>query len=367
MIPLYKAYIPNAAAKRLESVFSSESLAYGPRCEEFGSRLAEYIDNPLLLTTGDVSSSIVLALFLAGVRPGDRVVASPLTCVATNMPILNLFARVAWCDVDPETGNISAEALDTVAADGVRAILHPHWCGDVADIGAIRSVAGRHGLPVIEDAGESLGATFGGRRVGGTGAFATVFSFHAIRQITTGEGAAIAFSDPSILEKARCLRRYGIHKPSFRDQLGEIDPRSDIPVPGFNTYMTEIAAAIGLEQMTRLDDVVARHVDNGAYYDRALREIPGVTLVRRPAMARPAYWVYTLLAERRDDLLVALRERGIYASKVHSRNDQYTCFGSAPRLPGLDAFCGRYLCIPCGWWVSLEDRESIVAAIKRGW
>ncbi len=368
MIPLYKAYVPDSVHNALADVFNSGYLADGDYVRRFEQVLRDYIGNPNLITAGDISTAIMLCLFMAGVRPGDEVIASPVACVATNQPVLNLFARVLWCDVEPGTGNMAPTQIADLITPKTKAILYPHWAGDVAEIDAINKVAHAYGLRVIEDAGEALGAEYRGKKIGNTGTDFAVFSFHAIRHITTGEGAAITFRRAEEAEQGNWLKRYGINRPSFRDVFEEINPGSDIPVAGYNTYMTNISGAIGIEQMKRLPDVVVRHRENGRFYDEALADMSGITVCSRPRHCGSAYWVYTLLAERRDDLLRALRERGVYASKVHFRNDIYTCFQSGHRsLPGADEFCGRYLCIPCGWWVSSEDREYIVRAIKKGW
>jgi len=368
MIPLYKAYVPDSAQVILADVFRGGYLADGEYVRQFEKALQDYIGNPNLVTAGDVSTAITLCLFMAGVRPGDEVIASPVACVAINQPVLNLFAHVVWCDVDPLTGNIDPACIADLVTPKTKAILYPHWAGDVAEIDAINEVAQTCGLQVVEDAGEALGAEYRGKKVGNTETDFTVFSFHAIRHITTGEGAAITFRRTDKAEQAQWLKRYGIHQPSFRDALGEINPASDIPVAGYNTYMTNIAGTIGVEQMKRLPDIVTRHRENGRFYDEALADAPGITVCHRPSHRRSAYWVYTFLAERRDDLLRALRERGVYASKVHLRNDIYTCFQTEHRsLPGVDEFSAKYLCIPCGWWVTDEDREHIATVVKNGW
>ncbi len=368
MIPLYKSYVPESVLPHLEEVFRSGYLADGACVRQFEQSLRSFIGNKNLITAGDVSSAILLSLFMAGVRPGDEVIASPVACLATNEPVLNLFASIIWGDVHPNTGNLDPACIGDLVTDKTKAVLYPHWAGDVAEVDKINEVARRYGLRVIEDAGEALGAEFRGREIGNTGTDFTVFSFHAIRHITTGEGAAITFCYSEEAEQANWLKRYGIHQPSFRDSLCEIDPASDIPVAGYNTYMTNIAAVIGIEQMKRLRDVIDRHRSNGRFYDETLASVPGITMCYRPPHRSSSYWVYTLLAEHRDDLLKALRERGVYASKVHLRNDIYSCFQTEPRhLPGADEFCSRYLCIPCGWWVSDAHREYIVEAIRGGW
>lgn len=368
MIPLYRVHMPEGVLDSLRDVLYSGYVAEGQHVRRFEEALGAYVGHPRLTTNDDVSTAILLALYVAGVRPGDEVIASPMACVATNQPVLNLFARVVWADVDAATGNLDPAQIAPLVGARTRAVLYPHWGGDVAEIGDINAVARRHGLKVIEDAGEALGAEYDGRKVGATGTDFTVFAFHAIRHITTGEGAAIAYADPEVAARARRLKRYGIDQATFRDAQGEIDARSDIPEPGYNSYMTNVAAAIGLVQMRYLEGVVARHRANGEFYDRALAGVPGITLLRRSPRARSAYWVYTLLAERRDELLRALRERGVYASKVHLRNDLYSCFGAPGRpLVGLEAFSARYLCIPSGWWVTEDDRERVVEAIRKGW
>lgn len=368
MIPLYRVHMPDDVLDSLREVLFSGYLADGAYVRRFEEALGSFLGNASLTTNDNVSTAILLALYVAGVRPGDEVIASPMACLATNQPVLNLFARVVWADVDPETGNLDPRQIEALATPLTRAVLYPHWGGDVGDIEAVNTAARAHGLKVVEDAGEALGAENDGRKVGATGTDFTVFAFHAIRHITTGEGAAITYADPEVAARARKLKRYGIDQAGFRDALGEIDPRSDIPEAGLNSYMTNVAAAIGLAQMQHLERLVARHRANGEFYERALDGVAGITRLRRSPRARSAYWVYTLLADRRDELLRALRDRGVHASKVHLRNDVYSCFGPSTRpLPGLDAFGARYLCIPCGWWVDDEDRERVVDAIRKGW
>lgn len=367
-IPLYKVHMPLDAKETLETVLFSGQIAQGANVRIFETQLQSYIGNPLLTTTREISSSIQLCLFMAGVKPGDEVLASPMACLATNLPVLNLWANIKWVDVDPLTGNIAIEDLQKQISSRTKAILLYHWAGNPVDLMAIQALAREAGIPIIDDAGEALGAEINGRKIGNTGSDYTVFSFHAIRHITTGDGAAISFGKAEDYEKGIWLKRYGIHQPSFRDEIGEINPASDVPVAGYNNYLNHLEATIGVAQMKHLPQIVKQHQENGIFFDDQLREIPGIILLRRPLNTRSAYWVYTLLAENRDGLLKYLRANGVYASKVHLRNDVYSCFGSRDReLPGTDEFHKKYLNIPCGWWVNEADREYIVNLIKKGW
>lgn len=365
---MYRVHMPPEAHEALRDVMYSGCLTDGPTVRSFEEALRGYLGNRNLITAGDVSSAITLALYIAGVRPGDEVLAAPGACLVTNMPILNLFAKVVWCDVDPQTGNIDPNDIEKHITPRTRAVVYAHWGGDVADIDRINAVCRRRGLRVVEVASEALGAEYRKVKIGNTGTDFVVFSFQAVRHINTIDGAAITFANRDEAEHAQWLRRCGIHQPTFRDEWGEINPTSDIPVSGFNTYMNSVAASIGLTQMAHLKKIVKQHYENGSYYDQALANIPGIGLVKRLPESRSAYWVYTFFAERRDDLLHYLRERRVYASKVHLRNDLYSCFGTGRMsYSSLDSFDSRYLCLPSGWWVSEEDREYIVDCISQGW
>jgi dTDP-4-amino-4,6-dideoxygalactose transaminase len=367
-IPLFNVHMPPEAHDALREVMYSGQIANGPNVGRFERLLQEYIGNPHITSTGDISSSIALCLYMAGVRPGDEVLASPMACLATNIPVKNLFARVVWCDIGSMTGNIDPADAERQISPRSKAILAYHWAGNPVDLNAINAMARKHGLKVMEDAGEALGAEYRGKKIGATGNDFTIFSFYPNRHITTGEGAAIAFGNAEDFERAQWLKRYGIHQPTFRDEWGEISRTSDIPEAGYNSYLNHLAATIGVTQMSHVSQVVRRHRANGQFYDEALRGINGITLLQRLPETLSAYWVYTFLAERRDDLLRHLRACGIHASKLHLRNDLYSCFEPLERaLPGVEHFDRHALSVPCGWWMTEEDCRYVSDHIRTGW
>ncbi|HXH34722.1 MAG TPA: DegT/DnrJ/EryC1/StrS family aminotransferase [Plantibacter sp.] len=367
-VELHRVRMPEHAGRRLTEVLRSGYIADGSLVRDFENRLRDFVGNPHVETAGEYSGALTLALFQAGVRPGDEVLTCPEACLGTNMPILSLFAKPVWCDVDPQTGIIDPLDVAARVTERTRALLFFHWGGDVAPIDELLAVAREHGIAAIEDASEAFGAEYRGRKVGNTGCDYTVWSFGPVRHMTTGEGAAITFANGEEAERFRCLKRYGIHQPTFRDEFGEIDPSSDIPEPGLNSYMNNIAAAIGLEQIADIEPAIERHRQNGAFYESKLATVGGIDLIQRLPDAVSGYWVYTLLAERRDDLQRALADAGIRSSKLHLRNDTYSAFGTGlADLPGCAAFSARRLCIPCGWWVTDEDRLRVVERVYAGW
>lgn len=367
-IPLFKVHIPPNVCEALQPVFASGYLADGIQVRQFEDLLRNYVGNPNVTAMSDVSGAITLALFMAGVRPGDEVIISPMCCTATTMPIANLFAKPVWCDVDPLTGMLDASRIPEMITSKTKAVLFYHWAGNVADIDAINAIAHSYGLKTIDDASDGFGAEYKGKRLGNNGTDFTAYSFQAIKHITTGEGGALFFANAEDAERAQWLKRYGIHRPSFRLPNGDLNDKSDIPVAGYNFYMNNIAATIGIEQFKYVDTLIARYHENGRFYDEALKGIPGVRLVKYHPDSVSAYWTYTILVERRTDLIERLREYGIVSQRLHIRNDIYSCFDAKRHdLPGVDYFDTHALSIPCGWWVTPEDREYIVDCIRAGW
>lgn len=367
-IPLFKVHMPDTVCEALEPVLASGYIAGGEQVHLFEDLLRAFVGNPNVTTMSDISGAITLALFMAGVRPEDEVIVSPMCCTATTMPIANLFAHPVWCDVDPLTGMMDASRIPELITPKTKAVLFYHWAGDVADIDAINDITHAHGLKTIDDAAEGFGAKYKGKRLGNNGTDFTAYSFHAVKHLTTGEGGALFCSSLKDAERARWLKHYGIYQPTFRLPTGDLNPESDVPEPGYNFYMTNIAATIGIEQFNHIQNLLRRHRQNGQFYDSSLAGIAGIELLRRQPDTSSAYWTYTILAEQRNNLQRKLKEEGIVSQRLHIRNDRYSCFPNANRdLPGVDSFDRRTLSIPCGWWVTDADRECIVDAIRKGW
>jgi dTDP-4-amino-4,6-dideoxygalactose transaminase len=370
-IPLFKVFMAAEAHAALAPVLASGQLAAGRQVAEFEARFAAWLGAPEAVALADASGALLLALSLAGVGPGDEVLTSPLACSASLMPIANLFARPRWCDIDPDTGMPEAAHIAAQIGDHSRAILLYHWSGDVADLAGIASLAQQHGLPLVQDASEALGAQWQGRRLAAEADF-TVYSFYASKPLTTGEGACLLAREAALAHQARQLRRFGIDPAKLRLANGDLNPAFDIPRAGYNLAMNEIAATLGLAQLAHAEWLVARHQANAAYYQSALAEVPGLRLLQRRADSLSAAWTYTLRAERRDALIAKLLAHGIGAQRLHLRNDAYSCFnscfgGKAEDLPGVATFDAENLSLPCGWWVGDEDRERVVACLRSGW
>lgn len=360
-IPLFKVFLAprEALLPRLEAVLYSGQISEGPPVAAFERRFAGLIGAPDCLSFASGTAALHTALLLAGVGPGDEVVSTAMTAEPTNLAILHAGARPVWADVAPDNGNVTAETIAAALTPRTRAILVVHYGGIPVDLAAIGALAARHGLPVIEDAAHALGARHGGRPLGTHSPF-VMFSLQAIKHMTTVDGGMLACRDPAAAARGRRLRWFGIDRAASRTEV-------DVAEAGYKYHMNNVTATIGDVQLDHISPVLARHIDNGRWFDRALAGIPGLTCCRWDPAAEPSYWFYTVLCDDSAALAQALAAHGIASSKAHRRNDLHSVFaGSRRELPGLDRFYARMLHIPCGWWVDEAARERIAEAVRRG-
>lgn len=350
VIDLFRVAMSPEAKKRVAEVLTPDAngriyCGQGEQVEAFEGALMDLLDLPAPpLTTNSCTSAIDLALHLIGVGPGDAVITTPMTCTATNSPIVTRGAVPVWADVDPYTGLIDPADVARKLTPHVKAIMAVDWGGALCDYGALKET----GLPVIQDAAHHLTTP--------QGDYAT-YSFQAIKFLTTGDGGAL-WCPPDQLERARLLRWYGLDRRSKADFRCE----QDITEVGYKYQSNDIAAAIGLANIGMARENIRKCQANAAYYDQ---HIESYEVSRAPLDPQSACWLYTLLMDDRPGFIAHMADRGIACSPVHARNDQHTAFHflGGP-LPGVDHFAARNVAIPVGWWLSNADREQIVDAVR---
>lgn len=361
-IPLFKVFLAPEAAlmPRLRDVLYSGSISEGDPVYQFEREFAQFAELPNVLSFYSGTAALHVGLMLAGVRSGDDVISTPMTAEPTNMAIRHAGGTIVWADVDPRNGNLSARSIRERLTPRTRAIMIVHYGGIPASMKAIREIADDTGIPVIEDAAHALGARYAHQPIGATSEYA-MFSLQAIKHMTTVDGGMLACKNPDDLPRGREIRWFGIDRMLPRVEV-------DVTRVGYKYHMNNVNATIGRVQLEHITPVLARHIENGRYFDSALKDIDGLDLCCWDEEAQPCYWFYTVLAERRDDLSRLLTSRNIGNSMAHRRNDWHSVFSESKcELPGLDAFYSRMLHIPCGWWLSAADRERIVDVIRSGW
>jgi perosamine synthetase len=292
-----KAYVLDC----LESTWISSSGKY---LDRFEAAFAEFCGVRHAIACSNGTTALHLALVALGVGPGDEVIVPTLTFVATANAVTYCGARPVFVDVDAETWAIDAAAVEAKVTPRTRGIIVVHLFGHPADMDAIGVIARRHGLFVLEDAAQAHGAEYRGRRAGSLGDVAT-FSFFGNKIITTGEGGMVTTSDDALATRMRLLRTHGM----------DPDRRYWHPVIGYNYRMTNIAAAIGLAQLERVQWQLDRRQELAAWYREELGRTGVLTCQAEKDWARHVWWMFSVLVSEdagdRDGIMDALRRRGI--------------------------------------------------------
>jgi dTDP-4-amino-4,6-dideoxygalactose transaminase len=359
MIPIVKVFFPpkEALMPALEKVLYSGQVAEGSYVYEFEEKFGKQFNLQNVLGMSSGTGALHAALVLAGVQHGDEVISTPMTAEPTNTSILYCGAKVVWADVDPLSGNIDPESVRQNITSKTKAIIAVHYAGYPARLAELRAIADKHGLALIEDCAHALGAKYDGRGIGSIGDF-SLFSFQAIKHMTTVDGGVLSVLDEKHITAAKKFRWFGMLKGIPRTEV-------DIQSIGYKYNMSNVTGAIGLVQLDYIDSILARHKSNGRYYDRQLSTLDGIDFARCDVHAESSYWLYTLLSDNSENIEKALNAAGVAASKLHKPNNFHSIFrDSAKALPGLNAFYKRLLHIPCGWWVGDEERERIVDIIR---
>lgn len=365
--------IPSIEADDIEAVravLESGYLVQGPRVAAMEEQLAAYLGIEHVVAVSSGTAALHLSLLALGVGPGDVVVTTAYSWPATANVIELCGARPVFVDIEPDTFNLCPDRLEETLAElmgkpgtagKVKGILPVHAFGQLADMPKVLELAGRHGLPVIEDAACALGATWQGRQAGTWGIMGC-FSLHPRKAITTGEGGFITTADAGLARRLRTLRNHGLDPQA---------PAPDFVEPGFNYRMTEFQAALGSTQLTKLDRILAARRQGAARYDALLADSPLRTPKVRPECT-PTYQTYVTLlppeaAARRPEIIAALKERGVETTigTIHIPMTTYysRTYGYARgRFPVTDSVSACALSLPLFEGIRATQQEQVAVA-----
>jgi dTDP-4-amino-4,6-dideoxygalactose transaminase len=361
MIRIAQPLLGEEEEQAVLAVLRSGQLAQGPVVRRFEEEFARYSGVREAVAVSSGTAALQLALLAHGIGPGDEVVTTPFTFAATANAVLATGARPVFADVSEEDFNLDPARAAERVGKRTRALLPVHLYGQPADMGALTALARSHGLALIEDAAQAAGASFAGRNVGsfGTGCF----SFYATKNMTTGEGGMITTDDPDVAARARLLREHGQRRRYVSETLG------------YNLRLTEVAAALGLAQLQKLEAFNERRRANAHRLTEQLSGQPvrqaGVITPRELPGRHHVYHQYTIRVPRgRDRLLRYLRDRDIeatvfYPLPVH-KQPLYRGLGYQERLPVAERLSREVLSLPVHPGLSREDLDTIVSAVHEG-
>jgi dTDP-4-amino-4,6-dideoxygalactose transaminase len=353
MIKLFQPYIHDEAIKEISDVLRSQWIAQGPGVDLFEKIFSNHFNvrYPVSLNSG--TSALELAYDLIELKEGDEVVTSPLTCAATNIPLLHRKVKIVWADV--LEGSLCIDPIDVLSkiTERTKAVVQVHLGGVKADVGKIH-------VPVVSDACQALGI-FNGNY--------TCCSFQAIKHITTGDGGMLTVNDEKDYRKAKLMRWFGIDRErkipdeweSYRTRMMSFD----IELLGGKKQMNDLAAVLGIVGLRHYERILAYRKKLFSLYKKLLNDIDGIKFVDAK---ENVCWLCSILVERRDDFAKMLFDAGVECNLVQVRNDTYKIFGGIKAdLPTLNSIEDKYLSIPLGMHVSEDDVAYICRTIRKGW
>jgi len=347
-------------------------LSAGPRTEEFEGEFRGYTGAPAALALNSCTAGLHAALVALGIGPGDEVVTTPMTFAATANVVEHTGARPVLADVEPDTLNLSPEAVARALTPRTRAILPVHYAGHPADLDPLHELARARGLAVVEDAAHALGARYRGRRVG-SGANPAAFSFYATKNVTTGEGGMLTGS-AELVERARVIGFHGMSRGAWGRHRAGAGWRYEVELPGFKYNMSDVQASLGLCQLRRLDALQARRREIVAAYQRAFAAEEALEPPVERAEVEHAWHLYVLrirpgaLRIDRDRVVEELARRNVGTSvhfiPVHLQPYYRDRYGYRPDdFPvAMDGYA-RMLSLPLYPDLSDADAADVVAAV----
>jgi dTDP-4-amino-4,6-dideoxygalactose transaminase len=335
-------------------VLDSGMIAQGPRVEAFEKDFAQMCGVEHAVATASGTTALHTALLAHGIGPDDEVITSPFTFIASANSILFVGAKPVFIDIDPVTFNLDPDLIEAAIMPKTKAIMPVHLFGLSADMGSIMAIAEEHDLIVIEDACQSHGASYKGKKVGsfGTG----TFSLYPTKNMTSAEGGMITTDDAEIAENARVIRQHGMRRRYYHDELG------------FNFRMTDVHAAIGHEQLKKLPNFNRKRQRNAAYLSEHLQ---GVVTPTVPEGYEHVFHQYTIRVPdgKRDAMIDHLREHGIgpgvyYPVPIHKQTYYVNELGYDQMLPEAERAAEEVLSLPVHPGLSQDDLDTIVTAVN---
>jgi perosamine synthetase len=364
-IPVFRPSYTEAEFAAVREVMFSGWVGLGPKTAEFEKKFAEYLGVRHAIALNSGTAALHLAMIVAGLKKGDEVITTPITFVSTNHAILYVGARPVFADVEAETANIDPQSIRKRITKKTRAIVIVHYGGRPCKMDEIEAIAKERNLILIEDAAHGCGGEHRGRKLGAIGQLGC-FSFHAVKNLATGEGGAIVTNDDATATRLRKLRWLGITKDTWsRETKTQYSWYYTVEEVGFKYHMNDIPAAIGLVQLARLDEMNARRTQWAGRYDEILRDL---AWIQRPIVepnTRPDWHNYVIQTDHRDGLNAYMAERGIATGVHYIPNNHYEMYKKCRgKTPVSERIWKRLLTLPLYPDLTEEDFGRIITAIR---
>ncbi|HNY80749.1 MAG TPA: aminotransferase class I/II-fold pyridoxal phosphate-dependent enzyme [Sedimentisphaerales bacterium] len=373
-LPFSRPSITEEDIAAVGDVLRSGWITTGPRTAEFEQRFADYVGCPGAVALSSATAGMHVVLKALGIGPGDEVITPSMTWVSTVNLIVLAEATPVFADIDRDTLMVSRRSIEACLTDSTRAIIPVHFAGAPVDIDPIRQLASLRDIPLVEDAAHALGTEYRGQHVGHCGI--SIFSFHPIKNITTGEGGMFCSDDERLLERVRRLKFHGLGVDAFdRHQQGR-SPQAEALEPGYKYNMTDISAVLGLRQLARVEEFNAKRTELAMRYRERLRAVEEIIPLEDPPYPMEHAWhlfIVRLDIDRaglgRDEFMQALKERnigtGLHFRAVHLQRFYRESMGlRRGMLPNTEWNSDRICSLPLFPDMTEQDVDDVVDAIK---
>ena len=343
---LFHPYVSKNSFKNVKKVLSGRWIGQGPLVDKFELKFKTmFAKKNHCLATGSGTDALHLSYILSGLKKGDEVIAPLFTCTATNIPFLYMGVKIKFADIDPQTMNISVESVKKLITKKTKAVICMHYGGLPCDLDELHELTKKYKIPLIEDAAHALGATYKGKPIGSISDF-TMFSFQAIKHITTGDGGMLCIKNKKLIDKAKRIRWFGISREDKQKGVWE----NDIFEIGYKYQMTDLGASLGYSALNEFKKLLKHRQKIFSIYKNILSRNPNIHCVDKDDGDRThASWLFTLISEEKDKIQKKLRDKKIESNQVHFRNDKYSIFKkfvNGKLFPNMDYVEDKYLVLP---------------------
>lgn len=373
-LPFHRASFGPEEFDQLRDVLESGWLTRGPKTQQFEDAFRDYIGCAGAVGVNSCTAGLHLALVCLGIGAGDEVITTPITYCATPNEIEHAGATPIFVDVDPETYLIDPGSVETAITARTKAIMPVHLYGQSCEMDALRAIARRHGLRIVEDAAHAIETSWGDEKIGTIGDF-TVFSFYPTKNITTGEGGMMTTMDPALAEHARMLSMHGNSKDAWKRYSSAGFAHYSLVERGYKYHMFDLLAALGLAQLPRLDAWWERRKRLWMRYDELLTGISGVRSIPVRAPGRHAHHLYVIEIDpavvrcSRDDVMDYLQSHnvgvGIHYYGMHLQPYYANRYGlRLEQFPNATRASERMISLPLYPRMEEADVDAVVAVLR---
>lgn len=364
----------NEEKKEVIKAMDSGWVTLGPGTREFEEQFAKYTGAKYAVGLSSCTAALHLALIAAGVGKGDEVITTIFTFAASINPVLILGAKPVLVDIDEKTMNIDEKLIEAKITKKTKVIMPMHYGGYPCNMDAIRKIAKKHKLIIIEDAATAIGTSYKSKKVGNIGDM-TCFSFHPIKNMSTGDGGMVTTNNKAFADRIMLLRLHGMSKEAWKRHTAAGSWKYDIVEPGFKYNMTDIQAALGRVQLKRLDGFIKVRKQYAKIFDRELSKIPEITVPIHSESSGTAYNLYTIridtshLSVTRDEIVELLKQEQIGVSVYYIPLYEFSYFQKHLKLkssdyPHASAVYQNMMSLPLYPKMTIKDVDRVIHTLS---